>query len=294
LGNIAATNPRQGQSLTDQLPHLNTVEIDNSIAPHAECQLLDANNSSLRVIEFNAERGRWWLESAHLLRDYDVIILNEMDIGMARSDQQHTTRLLANYLGMNYAWGLEFVELTNGNQDDRDVTAGYSNDYGLHGNAFLTRCEISDPLIFRDKVGLYFSNKQIGLNAGGLEKRLGGRMGMFGRIVVNGKSLVIGSVHKIGGSQKEIYNYIGSSPAIVAGDQNPQFCGQVGLQPIVSSKQHYTWPATCTGNGRGRGDNLCSNLPMVETEKTISPCIREYGQQWVVSDHALTWTGLGI
>jgi len=163
--NVAATNPSWGQTLTDQLPYLNTVEIDNSIAPHAECQLLNAHNRSFRVIEFNAGRGRWWLESASLLRGYDVIILNEMDIGMARSDQQHTTRLLAHYLGMNYAWGLEFIELTNGNQADRDVTSGFTNRYGLHGNAFLTRCKIFDPVIFRDKVGLYFSNKKIELNA---------------------------------------------------------------------------------------------------------------------------------
>ena len=38
--------------------------------------------------------------------------MNEMYVGMARSDQQHAARLMAYHLGVNYAWGLEFVELT--------------------------------------------------------------------------------------------------------------------------------------------------------------------------------------
>ena len=77
------------QKLTNDIPNLNVVEVDNTIS------LLDGcRGHKLKVIEFNAERGKRWLESAELLRDADVIILNEMDIGMARSDQQHTTRLL--------------------------------------------------------------------------------------------------------------------------------------------------------------------------------------------------------
>ena len=41
---------------------------------------------------------------------------------MVRSNQQHTTRLLAHALGMNYAWGAEFVELTAGDAGDREHT----------------------------------------------------------------------------------------------------------------------------------------------------------------------------
>ena len=56
----------------------------------------------LKIAEFNAEQGRWWLEFSTLVKDADVIILNEMDIGMARSYNEHTTQLMAHYLGMNF------------------------------------------------------------------------------------------------------------------------------------------------------------------------------------------------
>jgi hypothetical protein len=79
----------------------------------------------LKVVTFNARRGTTWLEfvlkvrSDLELRDPDVILLNEMDIGMSRSGNLHTTRMMAHALDMNYAWGLEFLELTNGNKEEQ-------------------------------------------------------------------------------------------------------------------------------------------------------------------------------
>ena len=280
----------QGKNLTDQLPNLNAVEVDNTIAPHEEC-----SGTRLRVIEYNAERGRWWKEAADVMKDYDVIILNEMDIGMARSDQQHTTRLMAQYLGMNYAWGLEFVELTVGDSNDRKAAKeGEKNIHGLHGNAFLTKCKITDPVIFRDNVGPYFSNSANGVNGKGLEKRLGGRMAMLGRINFGGEPLVVGSVHKwpFPRSKELFKDYIGSSSAVIAGDEDARWCSRVGLTNIVSDPSHTTWPASCSSTGRGRGDIICSNMKVVEPEDVILPCVKRYGLDHFLSDHAFTWVTL--
>jgi hypothetical protein len=108
-----------GPNLTRLVPHLNTVEVDNSISTNANCT---SNGPTIIVIEFNTERGAHWLEALHFLKGAtaDVIILNEMDIGTARTDQQHTTKLMAQMLNTNYAWGLEFVELTNGDKEEQD------------------------------------------------------------------------------------------------------------------------------------------------------------------------------
>ena len=99
-----------GQRLSNEIPHIDQVEIDNSQS--IGCQ----NGKQLQVVEFNMERAGRWLEATTLLESIsaDVIILNEMDYGMARTGQQHTTRLLAQNLRMNYDWGVEFVELTRG------------------------------------------------------------------------------------------------------------------------------------------------------------------------------------
>ena len=101
---------------------------------------------------------------------------------MARSGNVHTARKLAFRLGMNYAWGLEFVELTNGNAREQNDTLGMKNAMGLHGNAILSSCPIFDPILVRDRLDeQFFSNKRFKGNAMGHEKRLGGRMGMFVR-----------------------------------------------------------------------------------------------------------------
>jgi hypothetical protein len=46
-----------------------------------------------------------------VLRDADIILLNEVDLGMKRTDYRDVTRDLAHALGMNYAFGVEFVEV---------------------------------------------------------------------------------------------------------------------------------------------------------------------------------------
>ena len=44
------------------------------------------------------------------LRDADVVILNEVDLGMKRTGYRDVTRDLARALGMNYVFGVEFVD----------------------------------------------------------------------------------------------------------------------------------------------------------------------------------------
>jgi len=48
---------------------------------------------------------------AGLLRDSDVIILNEVDLGMTRTDYRFVARELAEAMEMNYAFGVEFIEV---------------------------------------------------------------------------------------------------------------------------------------------------------------------------------------
>jgi hypothetical protein len=45
------------------------------------------------------------------LRDADIILLNEVDLGMKRTDYRDVARDLAHALGMNYVFGVEFVEV---------------------------------------------------------------------------------------------------------------------------------------------------------------------------------------
>lgn len=189
--------------------------------------------------------------------------------------------------------GPRIVELTGGTAVEQGAVGSTPNFEGLHGNAFLTRCHITDAVLFRDRVGPYFSDRKSFANAGGYEKRLGGRMGMFGRITVGKRRLVIGSTHKLTGHSTGIRAYIGTDAAITGGDQDRAFCGRIGLAPVDNASAP-TWPATCTSAGRARGDNVCSNMRVAVSDTTVLPCVDRFGVRIQVSDHAIVKVGLHL
>jgi len=97
------------------------------------------------------ERARA-LEQAALLRAADVIVLNEVDLGMKRTNYRNTAAELAARLQMNYAFGVQFVELSpvHLSREIKGVTAPEkefaeivkvdpARYKGLHGVAILSR-----------------------------------------------------------------------------------------------------------------------------------------------------------
>ena len=200
---VSRKGDRKQMEYTNEIPNLNKVEIDNTISPDG-CAW--SANSTLKVIGWNAERGTHWGKFYNLIQDRDelmdphVILLNEMDIGMARSGNVHTARRLAVQLGMNYAYGVEFLELTRGTEEEQNATKGKRDALSLHGNAILSKCIIGDAFILRDNLPrTYFSDKaERGINANGYEVRLGGRMGLFARIFESrGPTDVIPEAHNL-------------------------------------------------------------------------------------------------
>ena len=101
---------------TAQVPNLDTIEVDNSISPQG-CSWKGKNRNNptavIKVIGWNTKRGKYWDKFYTLIKNLkelehpDVILLNKMDIGMARNHNVHTTRQLVLSLGMNYAFGVE-------------------------------------------------------------------------------------------------------------------------------------------------------------------------------------------
>src|SRR5687767_5266663 len=107
------------------------------------------------------------LKEAALLSQADVIVLNEVDWGMKRTDYRNEVVDLANSLGMNYAYGVEFVEVDpialgkekfegvkNGDEElIRDTKVDPAKYKGLHGTAILSRYRLENvqlrPLQFQ-------------------------------------------------------------------------------------------------------------------------------------------------
>jgi endonuclease/exonuclease/phosphatase family metal-dependent hydrolase len=110
----------------------------------------------------NAEKATDQVLRAQLdvLQSADVLVLNEVDWGMKRSDYRAVVKDLADALKMNWAYGVEFVEVDPKilgtqsfanveNQDERkELEDLFSVDkarlLGLHGTAILSRYPLRD------------------------------------------------------------------------------------------------------------------------------------------------------
>jgi endonuclease/exonuclease/phosphatase family metal-dependent hydrolase len=99
-----------------------------------------------------------------LLQNADVVILNEVDLGMGRTEYGDIARELAQALDMNYAYGVEFVEvdklelgLAHTELEDPDLQAELVKQLevnpdryrGLHGSAILSRYPIRNAHVHR-------------------------------------------------------------------------------------------------------------------------------------------------
>jgi endonuclease/exonuclease/phosphatase family metal-dependent hydrolase len=113
----------------------------------------------------NAARAQLADAQLRTLQDVDVLILNEADWGMKRTGYRDVTRELAAALHMNYAYGVEFLELDpifdldteqvhlpDPQEDARlqeDLRVDHERFLGLHGTAILSRYPLRNVRIFR-------------------------------------------------------------------------------------------------------------------------------------------------
>lgn len=101
-----------------------------------------------------SEKRRLVLEQSNLLKDADCIVLNEVDWGLKRTEYRNVISDLATSLNMNYAYGVEFVEVDpmtlgietfeDASDEDQAELVGEtkvdkSRFRGLHGTAILSR-----------------------------------------------------------------------------------------------------------------------------------------------------------
>jgi endonuclease/exonuclease/phosphatase family metal-dependent hydrolase len=105
-----------------------------------------AASERARVLVWNVERGRMpeqWVD-IDAVRAADILLLCEVDDGMARSGNLDIAAELARRLGMHYAYAPNYFELTRGTRSERVATRGGQNVRGFHGNAILSRFELYD------------------------------------------------------------------------------------------------------------------------------------------------------
>jgi endonuclease/exonuclease/phosphatase family metal-dependent hydrolase len=98
---------------------------------------------AIRAAAWNIERGARLdgiiraLRAHEALRLSDVLLLTELDYGMARSSNRFVARELAEALGLNYAFAPCYLALNKGSGLESEAEG--ENEQALHGNALLSR-----------------------------------------------------------------------------------------------------------------------------------------------------------
>ena len=103
----------------------------------------------LHVVQWNLEHGNQFEAILEALAGHpglagaDVITLNEVDLGMARSGNRDVAGALAERLGLHAAWAALFLESTRGRDDDGLTALPADNAESLFGLAVLSRWPIT-------------------------------------------------------------------------------------------------------------------------------------------------------
>ena len=206
--------PRDGQfTVMKRIPMYDGAETHtvNAAMPQAK--------PSLRFTVLNMEHGYRnkelipFLKTCPDLKDTDVIFANELDDGTFRSGNIDSAKEIGEALGMNYTYGLEFIELV----DSRD-------DKGYEGNAVMSRYPIvrADVLHMPEAYNWYFDS----------QKRIGARVAVFAELDVNGTHIGAVSIHlenrttpagravQIAAILQKAEAFFGDIPVVMGGDYN--------------------------------------------------------------------------
>ncbi|TPI46551.1 endonuclease [Mesorhizobium sp. B2-9-1] len=151
----------------------------------------ESTGESLTVMAWNVERLRHVDAIAATIagRAPHVVLLSEVDKGMARSGNGHLLSRLADRLGHSYAYGVEFLELGAGNETEQAANGGAENIEGFHGNAITSAVPLLRPFLIRlDAAGAWFLPEHG-------QPRIGGRMALGGQVMVGDHRVTVVSVH---------------------------------------------------------------------------------------------------
>jgi endonuclease/exonuclease/phosphatase family metal-dependent hydrolase len=154
----------------------------------APSQWLSWPRSSLRIVDWNIDRGLKLSAIIDFLADTsaDVFILQEVDINAHRTHRLNIAREIAQKLRLNYVFGREFVELTQGTK----TTPAY------HGQATLSRWKISNPRIIRfQRQSDFWKPRWFKPKLQTFQERLGGRIALAAEINIPEASTLCYNLH---------------------------------------------------------------------------------------------------
>jgi len=143
---------------------------------------------SIRIVNWNIDRGLRLSSVIEFLAGAkaDIILLQEADLNARRTHHINVAKEIAHTLEMNYVFGREFQELTQGSK----ASPAY------HGQATLCRWPLSNSRIIRFQKQSHFWRPHWFLpEIAPFQERLGGRMALVSAVNIAGKTIVVYNLH---------------------------------------------------------------------------------------------------
>src|SRR6266446_6739639 len=144
--------------------------------------------SAMRVVNWNIERGLRLPEIIDFLgsQNADLLILQEVDVNARRTRRLNIAEEIARRLGMNYVFGREFEELTQGSR----ISPAY------HGQATLSRWRLVNPRVIRFRRQSGFWRPRWFLpRTEPFQERIGGRIALVTEIEAARRGLTVYNLH---------------------------------------------------------------------------------------------------
>ena len=183
------------------------------------------STSAMRVVNWNIERGLKLREITEFLASQkaDLLTLQEVDLNARRTHRLNIADEIASRLGMNYAFGREFEELTLGSR----VSPAY------HGQATFSRWRIANARVIRfQRQSDFWRPRWFLPRTSPFQERLGGRIALVTQVEFAGNWLTVYNLHleSRGGDRlrlaqldevlRDAQQCARKSPVLLAGDLN--------------------------------------------------------------------------
>jgi endonuclease/exonuclease/phosphatase family metal-dependent hydrolase len=189
----------------------------------------------LRVISWNINRGLQLSGIIEFLSEAsaDLILLQEADVNARRTQYRNIAREIAQALRMNYVFGREFEELTQGNNSST----------AYHGQATLSKLPILSSRILRfGRQSGFWRPRWFIPQLEKSQRRLGGRMALVSHVTWSERRLLVYNLHlesrgndRLRSSQlaevvTDIHQCGSGLPVVVGGDFN----FELSREPAIS------------------------------------------------------------
>lgn len=210
----------------------------------------------MRVVNWNIDRGLQlpaivdFLES----QNADLLILQEVDLNARRTRRLNIAEEIARRLQLNYVFGREFEELTQGSR----TSPAY------HGQATLSRCRLMNPRVIRFRRQSNFWHPRWFLpRTQPFQERVGGRIALVTDVAHGEKGLTVYNLHLESRGNSDLRHaqleevlldaakFAPQSPVLVAGDLNFDASSallagatqRLGFQSAIELPSPHTTPA---------------------------------------------------